>query len=173
MNYKKIFGCLFAIVVLFVFSSPAKADKIYRYIDENGNVGFTDNLSHLPEKYLNSVTQYADTEPGDKAALLEGEKRSRTSEKSEFPEDVDFDGHDEAWWKNRAQELKERKESLLKQKLSLQQEYDTNYAIWLNPFAPGNQNIAKINQQIQAGQRPDPKLFFGLAVPQPEIAQNQ
>src|SRR5262245_25145962 len=144
MDYKKISGCLFVMFFVFAFSSTAIAEKIYRWVDENGIVGFTDNPSNLPEKYLDSVTQYAETEPGERAAVLE-ETKPELSDKSDFPEDLDFNGRDKVWWKNRVQDLKDRKEVLLQERTRLQQEHDAAYAIWLNPFAPGNQNIFKIN----------------------------
>jgi hypothetical protein len=174
MDCKKIYECLFAMFLISVFSSPAVAEQIYRWVDENGVVGFTDNPSRLPEKYLDTITTitpYAETGSGERSAILDAMKPEQTDE-SDFPKDLDFNGHDEGWWKNRAHDLKDRKEALVQEKKRLQEEHDTTYAIWLNPFAPGNKNIAEINKQISQGKRPDPKLFFGLPVPQPEVRQS-
>jgi hypothetical protein len=148
------------------------AGMVYRWVDENGVVGFTDNLSTLPKKYLKTATPYTETEPGEPATILEGTEALQPGQESEFPADVDYDGHDEAWWKDRVLELKTRRDALLEEKESLQEEHDKTYATWLNPFAPGNKNIAEINKEISAGRRPDPKLFFGLPAPEPETGQD-
>ena len=170
-TYKAV--AISGVILIFASSSLSIASKVYRWVDENGVVGFTDNLSGLPEKYLRTVTPYADTEPGERATVLEETRQPQADEKSDFPEDLDSNGRDETWWKNRVKELKARKEVLLQEKLRLQQEYDTKYAIWLNVFAPGNNNIGEINKQINAGKVPNPALFFGLPIPEPEIAQSQ
>ncbi|HXC61526.1 MAG TPA: DUF4124 domain-containing protein [Nitrospiria bacterium] len=172
MNYRKGFKYFLAILLIFAFSSSSTAGKIYRWMDENGVIGFTDDLSSLPEKYLKTATPYDEAGPGERPTILEGMKPSQPSEELETPADVDNNGHDEAWWKNRIQELKTQRDVLLQEKERLQEEYNTRYATWLNPFAPGNKNIGEINKQINSGKPVDPKLFFGLPVPQPEIGNN-
>jgi hypothetical protein len=172
MNYRKGFKYFLAILLTVAFSSSSIAGKIYRWVDENGVIGFTDNLSSLPEKYLKTVTPYAEAGPGERPTILEGMKQPQPDEELEPPADVDDNGQDEAWWKSRVQDLKTRREALLKQKEVLQEEYNTTYAIWLNPSAPGNKNIGEINKQISTGKQPDPKLFFGLPIPQPGIGNN-
>src|SRR6266478_6022908 len=106
MNYRKSFKYFLAILLTFAFSSSSTAGKIYRWVDENGTIGFTDNLSRLPEKYLKTVTPYAEAEPGERPTILEGMKPPQPSEEIETPTDVDDNGHDEAWWKSRVQDLK-------------------------------------------------------------------
>jgi len=169
MNYRKGYTYLLAILLVFAFSSSSKAGKIYRWIDENGTIGFTDNPSNLPEKYQKTVTIYTEIEPGERATIIEGTKPPQSSEESETRFDVDDNGHDEAWWKNRVQELKAQRDFLIQEKERLQQEYNTTYSIWLNPFAPGNENLKKIDEQRRSGKPVDPNLFFGLPTPPPEI----
>jgi hypothetical protein len=170
MNNIKNATSILAVLVMIGFSSPAMAEKIYRWVDEHGVVGFTDNPSRLPEKYQGSVESYgeAETQPGERATILGGPDETE----SNFPEDLDFNGHNREWWENRVRDMNVQKEALLIEKKRLQEEHDVSYNIWLNPFAPGNQNIGKINDAIRQGQRPDPKLFFGLPIPEPEIGQN-
>ncbi len=171
MNYRNGSKYLLAILLIFAFSSSSTAGKIYRWVDENGTIGFTDNPSSLPEKYLKTVTPYAETEPGERPTIIEGTKPPQPNEQLETPTDVDDNGHDKAWWKNRVQELKTRREALLEEKKGLQDEYNTTYSTWLNPFAPGNKNIDEINKQLRSGKPVDKNLFFGLPIPPPEIAK--
>lgn len=172
MNYRKGSKYLLAILLIFAFSSSSTAGKIYRWVDENGTIGFTDNPSNLPKKYQKTVTPYAETEPGERPSSLEKTKPSQPDEESETRADVDDNGHDEAWWKNRVRELKSRRGVVLQEKERLQEEYNTTYSTWLNPFAPGNKNLSKINQQMSSGNPVDKKLFSGLPVPQPETAKD-
>lgn len=171
MNYRKGSKYLLAILLIFAFSSSSTAGKIYRWVDESGTIGFTDNPSSLPEKYQKTITLYGETEPGERPTIIERTRPPQHNEELETPSDVDDNGHDEAWWKNRVHELKSQRDLLLQEKERLQEEFNTTYSTWLNPFAPGNENIKKIDEQRRSGKPVDPNLFFGLPVPQPEVAK--
>jgi predicted RNase H-like nuclease (RuvC/YqgF family) len=49
-------------ILLFFFLSPASAD-FYRYVDEHGNVLFTDDLSKVPPEQRTAVQSYEASEP--------------------------------------------------------------------------------------------------------------
>jgi hypothetical protein len=54
---------LLAILAMFVLTSiEAKAD-FYKYIDENGNIIFTDNLSKIPKNQRNKMEKYHEPPP--------------------------------------------------------------------------------------------------------------
>ena len=165
--------CKYLFVVLFIlfFLSSLAEGKIYRWVDGKGTIGFTDNPSNLPEKYRETVTVYDETEPGERPTIIEETKPPQPDEESETRSDVDDNGHDEGWWKNRVRELKTRREVLIEEKARLEEEYNTTYSTWLNPSAPGNKNLDEINKQISSGKPVDKNLFFLLPVPQPEVTK--
>ena len=57
-NFSKILTILLALFFIAALTPPRLADaqgSVYKYIDKNGNVHFTDNVGSIPEQYRNQI----------------------------------------------------------------------------------------------------------------------
>lgn len=71
-------GLAFFLVSLCLFSIEVSAQEVYRWVDEKGNVHFTDNSRSIPEKYRNKIEKRrfrpADTLPWASLPLAKTER---------------------------------------------------------------------------------------------------
>jgi hypothetical protein len=97
-----------------------QAAAVFQWTDEQGNVGFTDDPDSIPEKYRQNAEQL-DSKPVPKKPKtnITPALPPDTDPTGTPPMDVDDDGHDEQWWRERMQELRHRKEVLLAEKARL------------------------------------------------------
>lgn len=98
-------------LVIALASAPcAVAGVFYQWTDEDGGVHLTDDLSKIPKNYRDAVREIpvpdevikpeaAPSRPPDSAAP------------SQSSEDLDFQGHNRQWWRQRLQEWRGRKAS--------------------------------------------------------------
>jgi len=115
---------------------------VYQWMDEQGNIGFTDNPDSIPEKYRQSA------EPLDSQTVPQKPKTNvapaappTTNPTENTPVlNLDDDGHDEQWWRDRMKELRHRKEVLLTEKERLAE--DTGML--------GNLGLGSVDQNQQA-----------------------
>ena len=96
--------------------------KIYQWVDESGNGGFTDDLKNIPEKYQKTAVLEESEVP---ASRQEG----GSSEQQELPPpstapDTDDAGHDRAYWQGRLKELRDQRADLLERKVEIVQELE-------------------------------------------------
>ena len=101
-----------AILAMFVLTPiEAKAD-FYKYIDENGNVIFTDNLSKIPKNERNEVEKYYEPPP------ISPSKESAVDNAQELDskDNPKISATDEA--------MKAKREELEKRRTQLEQEYE-------------------------------------------------
>lgn len=105
------------IVSLFVvLSSPAYAADVYKWVDKDGVVNFTDDFNKIPPAYRDRVqveiTEDAQTPgtpaaPGAPVPPRGPVSRQPPPQKGEEIT-TDIHGHDEAWWRDRVKPWKER-----------------------------------------------------------------
>ena len=79
-------------LILLVFALPANATTIYKWVDKDGVVNFTDDYSNVPSSYRDRVEV--------RDYLTEGTAPSYTSSiplQKETEAKTDIDGRDEAW----------------------------------------------------------------------------
>ena len=69
---------LVVLLCLLVWWSPSLRAEFYKYVDEEGNIFYVDDLSRVPEKYRNRVNVYR-----EKYDNLSTEERSQALEKEE------------------------------------------------------------------------------------------
>jgi len=74
------------LLVIVVFATPAPAE-IYKYVDEQGRVYFTDDINQVPEDQRDLLEVSSEYEPDSEA----GEKYSET-ESTDFNDDENTDG---------------------------------------------------------------------------------
>ena len=127
--------------------SHSWSGSIYQWTDENGNVGFTDDLSKIPEKYRSSAVIErevpAETDEENKGGEMPTEEQGLElpPEQPQVPE-VDDAGHDRSYWENRIKELRDQQVALAEQKAKLEQEVN----VMSNPLI---YNTAQDKQLLQ------------------------
>ena len=52
----------FILFMLILFCTPASADEFYKYMDEKGDMGYTDDLSKVPENQRVDVQTYTESQ---------------------------------------------------------------------------------------------------------------
>lgn len=72
------FKQLVLVLCLLVCWSPIVRAEFYRYVDEEGNIFYVDDLSRVPEKYRNQVNVYL-----EKYDNLSGEEKSQALQREE------------------------------------------------------------------------------------------
>jgi hypothetical protein len=101
---------LFIIIAMGFCVFSANAALVYKWVDKDGVVNFTDDLSKVPPAYRDRVKTEMEEETSgttpptpaqaptpSKPSLQQGQERN-----------TDINGHDEAWWRERARPLKQR-----------------------------------------------------------------
>lgn len=114
---------IFLIIFLGMVLSPAWLDgaEIYKWVDKNGVIHFTDQLTNVPKEYRNQI---------EKQTLPSAPPPSSQPPAQKAPQDflsepVDSNGHNEKWWKDRMNEWRgkltqaETKLQELKRKLEI------------------------------------------------------
>jgi hypothetical protein len=95
---------LYILLILLAFVVSAHSATIYKWVDKEGVVNFTDDLSKVPYSYRNQVeveerkdVQEKVTSPLPQAATRENEPEIKTT---------DIYGRDEAWWREKVRPWK-------------------------------------------------------------------
>jgi hypothetical protein len=108
LNMRNFFVC---ILIFWVFVSMAYSEIIYKWVDKDGVVNFTDDPTNIPSQYRNRV------ERGEKGDSQEAETPAHGSVSPEKGEGgrVDLYGMGEDYWRAKVQpwknQLKEAKEN--------------------------------------------------------------
>jgi hypothetical protein len=125
---------LIVIAALLLFSSAAFGQEVYRWVDEQGTVHFTDDLGQVPEKYRDKIqkkeppkeppiTQPIPPQPAPPQPLapptgMEVEKGSGAT-----PRQKDILGRGEEWWRAKVNEWNEKLKTA-------QRNYENTYSEW-------------------------------------------
>jgi hypothetical protein len=112
---------IFLIFLVFFIASPLQAAKIYKWVDKEGVVNFTDDLGKVPPSYRDRVeveerkdVQEGPTPPPPQAVTREsGEEETKT----------DIYGRDEAWWRDKVRPWKGQLKEATANYQSAQKEY--------------------------------------------------
>jgi chromosome segregation ATPase len=133
---------LLAILAMFVLTSiEAKAD-FYKYIDENGNIIFTDNLSKIPKNQRNKMEKYHEPPPisRSKEAAVDNAQKLDSKDNSKISAtDEAMKAKREELEKRQAQ-LEQEYEALMKEKTELEQQ---------KAEAKGRHEIKKYNEHVR------------------------
>jgi len=89
--------------LVFLLASPLQAAKIYKWVDKEGVVNFTDDLSKVPPSYRDrvEVEEKKDVQGGATPQAV-------TRERGEEETKTDIYGRDETWWKDKVRPWKEQ-----------------------------------------------------------------
>jgi hypothetical protein len=107
---------IFLILAILFFTSSLQAGTIYKWVDKEGGVHFTDDLSQVPPSYLDRV----ETEESKdvKGGVTPPPSQAVTPENKEEETTTDIYGQDEDWWRDQVrpwkEQLKESTENLEK-----------------------------------------------------------
>lgn len=149
-----------------VFSHAA----VYRWQDDQGHVGFTDNPENIPEKYRQSATQLDGTSTPQKPQTDITPTVPPSTDANENAAVLDDQGHDEQWWRARVQELHQRKKVLLAEKESLTTNMDPLGNLGLGSIE-ANQKSKEIKDRLGQIDSEIEEIEYDLNVLLPEEAR--
>ena len=95
----------YILLILLMFSLPAYSATIYKWVDKDGVVNFTDDLSKVPPSYRERVEKEERKDVKEKVI-----PRSQTVTREDEPEEIKTDlyGRDETWWREKVGPWKEK-----------------------------------------------------------------
>jgi len=103
-------------LILLIFAAPVYAATIYKWVDKQGVVNFTDDISKVPPAYRNQI----ETEERKDAKEEEPPPPPRAGTRQSDPQKIkkDIAGRDATWWREKVrpwrEKLKEATENLQK-----------------------------------------------------------
>ena len=106
------------IIILFMFSASASAE-FYKYVDEEGNVRFTDDINQVPEAQRAKIRSYIESESQEPAE----QESARENKAEQTSEDQQTDLSDLS--DNESESLEDAKKRIDELKSEIDQEYET------------------------------------------------
>lgn len=93
------FFIILSIIILSLYFNVESFSEVYKWIDEEGVIHFSDDLTPIPEKYRSKIEKMGFSyEEGKKEELTE----KRVNEKDQL-------GRGEEYWRSRVEEWKNKK----------------------------------------------------------------
>ncbi len=132
---------LLLIVFLSFFPNLVAAD-IYKWIDDQGGIHFTDNYESIPEIYRTKNRVTIEEKQSTKSSETSQTQGTGSSPETTGPSSgakslrtvkVDKNGHDEEWWNQRVMEVKDKLRQLLKEKGKLESDLQELSKRYRNP----------------------------------------
>ena len=97
---------LLILLVLLVFAIPAYAATVYRWVDKEGVVNFTDDLSKVPPSYRDRVEKEETKDV--KELVTPPPAQAGTREDTQKEVGTDVHGRNETWWREKVGLWKEK-----------------------------------------------------------------
>jgi hypothetical protein len=97
---------IFTILVVLLFAFPLQAGTLYKWVDKQGVVNFTDDLSKVPPSYRDRVKVEESKDEQEEVTPPPPQAVNRESEEEEITADIY--GRDEAWWRDKVRPWKEQ-----------------------------------------------------------------
>jgi len=94
------------VLILLTFTIPAYAATIYKWVDKDGVVNFTDDYDRVPPLYRNQVKEEEEREDVQKPGSLAPSPQTPSSKGEEA--ETDTYGRDETWWREKVRPWKEQ-----------------------------------------------------------------
>jgi len=96
---------IFTILVVLLFAFPLQAGTLYKWVDKQGVVNFTDDLSKVPPSYRNQI-ETEESKDAQEAVTPSPPQEIYPDAQKEIQTDIY--GHNEAWWRERVRPWKEQ-----------------------------------------------------------------
>jgi hypothetical protein len=130
----KRMGLLILMGLTFLSFSLAFGQEVYRWVDEQGTVHFTDDLGQVPEKYRDKIqkkeppkeppiTQPIPPQPAPSQPLAPPTGMGIDKGSGATPRQKDILGRGEEWWRAKVNEWNEKLKTA-------QRNYETTYSEW-------------------------------------------
>jgi hypothetical protein len=97
---------IFLILLILFFASSLQAGTIYKWVDKEGVLHFTDDLTQVPPSYLEQVETEESKDVKGEATPSAPQAVTRESKEEETTTDIY--GRDEDWWREKVRPWKER-----------------------------------------------------------------
>jgi hypothetical protein len=125
---------LFILIGLILYSVISAGQEVYRWVDEQGTVHFTDDLGQVPEKYRDKIqkkeppkeppiTQPIPPQPAPSQPLAPPTGMGVDKGSGATPRQKDILGRGEEWWRAKVNEWNEKLKTA-------QRNYETTYSEW-------------------------------------------
>ncbi len=108
-------------LLLLVFTSPAYTATVYKWVDKNGVVNFTDDIDKIPPSYRDRVEK--EERKDVKETVTPRSEEGIREEEPGAVKEADLYGRDEAWWREKVRPWKEK----LKEATQKYEEAKRNY----------------------------------------------
>ncbi|MGD9133045.1 MAG: DUF4124 domain-containing protein [Desulfobacterales bacterium] len=151
MKYLKTF-----IIIIFLMFSVSASAEFYKYVDEDGNVRFTDDINQVPEAQRAKIRSYIESEsqePAEQEVARENEaKQASEDQQTDFADLSDDDSESLEDAKKRIDELKseidQEYEALMKEKAQLAK--DKEQAKNRDQIIEFNEKVESLNKRVAA-----------------------
>jgi hypothetical protein len=97
---------LLILLIILIFTIPAYTATIYKWVDKEGRVNFTDDLSKVPPSYRNRVEK--EERKDVKGVMTPSPPQAATREDEQEEGKKDIYGRDETWWREKVRPWKEK-----------------------------------------------------------------
>jgi chromosome segregation ATPase len=125
------------LLILFVFALPAYGSTIYKWVDKEGVVNYTDDINNVPKSYRDRVKREKFLQ-GKEAPAPAQSTVAKTNEAMK----TDIYGRDETWWKEKVRPWKEQLKEANENYERVQKEYMFQ-AQGLSPFNFGKMSLTQ------------------------------
>ena len=112
---------LFILLILLIFSVPSYAATVYKWVDKEGVVNFTDDLSKVPPSYRNRVEKEERKDVKEKVTPQPPQAATPGNEQEEIKTDIY--GRDESWWQEKVRPWKGRLKEATEKYEAVQKRY--------------------------------------------------
>ena len=97
---------IFSILVILLLALPLQAGTLYKWVDKEGVVNFTDDLSKVPPSYRDRVEVEEKKDVQEEMSPVPPLAATPDNEEEEIRADIY--GRDEAWWRDKVRPWKEK-----------------------------------------------------------------
>jgi len=94
------------LLILLIFAVPIHAATIYKWVDKDGVVNFTDDLEKVPPSYRDRVEVETRKDVKEEVTPPAPQAVTRGNEQEEIKKDIV--GRDETWWREKVRPWREK-----------------------------------------------------------------
>jgi chromosome segregation ATPase len=144
------------LIITFLLFSVSAYAEFYKYVDEDGNVRFTDDINQVPEAQRAKIRSYIESEspePAEQEVARENEaKQTSEDQQTDFADLLDDESESLEDAKKRIDELKseidQEYEALMKEKEQLAK--DKKQAKTRDQIVEFNKKVDSLNKRVAA-----------------------